>query len=50
MANPMNIGTRELPLIFAAKVSQCADAEFNNLQSAAATSITNELLRFETVK
>jgi len=46
MANPMNIGTRELPLKFASKVSECANAEFDNYQFATATPITNELLRF----
>lgn len=46
MANPINIGTRELPLKFAAKVTECANAEFNNYQYAAATLVTNELLRY----
>lgn len=40
------IGTKELPLKFAAKVTEYASAEFNNYQYAATTPITNELLRF----
>ncbi|MHB1687906.1 MAG: DEAD/DEAH box helicase family protein [Ignavibacteriaceae bacterium] len=46
MATPTNIGTRELPLKFAAKVSEQANAEFINFQFSTATPITNELLRF----
>jgi type III restriction enzyme len=46
MANPMNIGTRDLPLKFANKVSEFANRGFNNYQFSAATSITNELLRY----
>lgn len=46
MATPKNTGTRALPLKFAAKVSECANAEFNNFQFTSASPITNELLRY----
>lgn len=46
MATPTNIGTRELPLEFAKKISDKVNASFIDFQFSDATPITNELLRF----
>lgn len=46
MATPTNIGTRELPLKYAKKISEIVDASFINFQFSEASPITNELLKF----